>query len=137
MGRYAGSDWLRGSKYEVGELGAKVADILGELFYGLYHVDPAAIEKADWKNEHHIEILLYSNGWSTFDFDTLTRFVVLCHDFCVRGEIAAARNSIFRVYFHPREREGGMSDRHPTMEDGLSKIRASFSIPTQRTEVTT
>jgi len=60
---------------------------------------------------------------ATFDFDLLTRLVVLCHDAALRLEVSAANPHNVRLSFWQRQRTGGMSKRHPTMEEATHGIR--------------
>lgn len=101
---YSGSDWLLscwphwrdrlgkpGAKVSL--LGLKVAEILGVVVRGLYHVENEA-RATDWSGTHHIEIVARSGDLShlsTYDFTRLTELVVLCHDAAIRLEIAPVR----------------------------------------------
>ncbi len=84
--------------------------------------------------EHHIpgNIKPFGLGWevndgrgnfATFDFSKLTKLVVLAHDKCIRVELNPVRNQIMQIAIWKRERTGGMSERHPTMEDAIIQIR--------------
>lgn len=126
--KYAGADWLvKDLKYShpavsVSELGQKVADLLGELFYGLYHVDGRSLSRVDWENDRWIEIILYDNGaWGTFDFNYLTRFVLLCHVYGVKGAIKAASPHRLRLVFH-RITSGFIRPQHPTIEEAIEEF---------------
>jgi hypothetical protein len=92
MSNYAGSEWVRAAMQRRGRtlspLGAKVADLLGDLYQGIYHIQREALhERVRWEDEHHIEIVVSDQFLATFDFDGLTRLVVLCHDRCLRCEL--------------------------------------------------
>lgn len=58
-------------------------------------------------------------GIATFDGDVLTCLVIGAHQFCVRVEIAGGGPRKVKLYFHDRQREGRLFDRHPTMEQAL------------------
>ena len=46
--KYSGADWIKGSlKREMSPFGELVADILGVVFLGIYHVDVKALERAE------------------------------------------------------------------------------------------
>ena len=65
-----------------------------------------------------------NSNWATFDFDGLTRAVVLAHDEMIRMEIRPSGPGMLQFVFHKRHtREGRMSKRHPTIEDAIEKIR--------------
>ncbi len=128
--QYSGADWLRsdlGIK-EISELGERVAEILGELYYGLYHLQTRTLERVNWSNSMWIEIVL-DRDMATYDGDTLTRLVILCHELLVRCEIEGAAPRRLRLIFHKRHnREGGqMMFRHPTIETAVERVRASLS----------
>ena len=47
--RYAGAAWIRSALgRELSPLGAAVADLLGDVFAGIYHLDNADLRKVDW-----------------------------------------------------------------------------------------
>lgn len=105
-------------------------------------IDPVVEKKAEavlavaYRGIHHVEgwekrqpygpgvSVLVDAGISTFDFDVLTRLVVAAHDECVRLEISGAGHYSLRLAFHSREREGRMSERHPTMEQAIDAARS-------------
>jgi hypothetical protein len=85
--------------------------------------------------EHHItsEIKPIGRGWSitthgdisTYDFNGMTRLVLLAHDRCIRASIDTAGMKL-RIRIHKRHtREGDMTERHPTIEEAITTIRAS------------
>lgn len=93
-------------------------------FYGGEHHIP------DWKPKR------YGYGWSvnhdrgslaTFDFNELTRLVIMAHDACIRVEVAAVRNGIIRIAIWKRVREGNISLRHPTLEHAIDSFRGAVA----------
>ena len=110
---------------EPSELGAITADLLDELFRGLYHIERDAL-RVDWTDTHHITLTWYGS-LATFDFDLMTRLVFLCHDYCVRGEVSAATPNRLRLMFHRRQREGAIYKRHPTLEQAVATWRERHS----------
>ena len=125
---YAGADWLKDgiSAEAVSPFGEQVANILGDAFFGIYHLDYVSLKKADWKNNDWIQVTV-CGGLSTYDNDGLTRLVVLCHDRLVRLEIRAAAPKYLRLCFSPRKsRDGHMFERHPTLEDAMVRIRDHY-----------
>lgn len=86
--------------------------------------------------EHHIpgKLKEFGYGWSvvyrgdfaTFDYNMLTRLVVLSHDSCIRASIHQGGPGSIKITLWRRQREGSMSERHPTMEDHVAKIRSGF-----------
>lgn len=141
MGNYSGSDWLqeniraKGQKMQVSPLGKDVADLLGELFYGIYHISPKALNKTDWSNPIWIEITIGYQDFSTTDFDTLTRLVFLAHHMAIRVSLDAVARQHIRLIFHRRERAGDYSRRHPYLEEAVKRFKDSVSLPEYDKEV--
>lgn len=119
----AGSDWVRESlKKELSPLGIKAADVLGEAFQGIYHLPMHSLNKADWNNNHWIEINIFGS-LSTFDSSILTKLVFLAHWFCVRFEIEAASYRYLKLIFTDRKRGGQLYYRHPTLESAVEVFK--------------
>lgn len=124
--KYSGSEWLVAQGKDMSPLGVKVADILGQAFLGIYHIEKIAL-KTDWFNKYWIEVTgLHS--LSTFDNELLTVLVVLCHDECIRMNVEPAGSRNLRLIFHQRQRDGRISERMPTMEDHIESIRKNYSL---------
>jgi hypothetical protein len=82
----------------------------------------------------------YGSGWtirvthplSTFDFNDLTRLVVLAHDRCIRAEIlidedAIARPMIISIHKRGTSMRGvSPSARHPELEEHVEEIRRNL-----------
>lgn len=82
--------------------------------------------------EHHVEQIKewgygimcpHYGDLSTFDFDVLTRLVVLAHDRCVRVGVIPYRPRELAITLHKRTRDGGVSRRHPTLEQAVATVR--------------
>src|SRR3954468_17034735 len=122
--KYAGADWLKSCGRELSPFGVEVADILGQVYRGIYHVNGEVLhERCKWANDNRIEVVIndsMSGGLSTYDFNNLTALVILCHDRCVRLTIEAASYKYLRLLFHKREGRGGLVyDRHPTLTEAV------------------
>lgn len=140
---YAGADWIEsnikhGGKWigPMSEFGREVADLLGDLFLGIYHVNPAYLIKVDWSGSAFIELAV-DQTFATFDYSNLTRFVFLCHDYGIRGQISPRSNRTMMFMFHPRERKNGarnVSQWHPTLEESIEMHRKAYP-PTVAAEV--
>ena len=130
--KHSGADWIK-TAYKVekmSELGEKVADMLGQLFEGIYHIDGPELRRVDWTNDRYIivDFGTYSgvNRLATYDFDLMTALVVASHDQCIRIELRPHTFRSLRVLFHPRQRAGGTLSvplRMPTLEDHVTQIR--------------
>ena len=81
--------------------------------------------------EHHIpgEVKHFGVGFyvthdrgdmATFDFNQLTRLVLLAHDKCIRVSVEGMAKNKIRIAIWKRQgREGNMSLRHPTIEEAI------------------
>jgi len=97
----------------------EATDFFSELYFGEHHL-PSKIK--NWGNGFLVEDFA---GMATFDFSGLSRFVVMCHDKCIRGEIRPSSPRSMKVIIHKRQgREGGMSERHPTIETAIDNVRS-------------
>jgi hypothetical protein len=123
MPKYSGADWIEHSlKKELSPIGREVADILGQAYLGIYHLERQTY-KVDWSNKHHIEIVVYGS-LNSYDDDILTRLIVLCYDRMIRLQIDARAPGYFRLMFHQRNtREGDIYHRLPRLKDQINLIR--------------
>lgn len=89
-----------------------------------------------YNGEHHIpgfEPKPYGLGWiiihdrgdlATFDFNQLTKLVVMAHDKCIRTSVEEHSKNAVKIAIWKREREGSMSDRHPDLESHIKTLRS-------------
>lgn len=129
---YAGADWIEKSlKYDgkMSKLGKNVADLLGELFHGIYHLDMSQLRKVDWGNSYCIEFLLGGKTISTCDYDELTRLVFLAHHMAIRVELSPYAFKYIMLRFHQRNRDGDFSQRHPSLEEAVNEFKNQVTIP--------
>lgn len=105
------------------------ACLLADLVGGFHHM-PGTI-KPCWRG---IECNARHFHASTWDFNLLTRFVVLAHDRCIRAEIAPSGPGLLRLVLHKRAgRSGGMAQRHPSLEHHIACIRAGQRVTEEAT----
>jgi len=125
--KYAGADWLIGSYPDLkpSPLGLKVADILGMVWNGLYHLDPRIIKKTNWADPYCISVLI-QQSLATADWQNLTELVVLCHDLAIRMDLAPHMRYL-SLLFHQRTREGYYNQRHPTIEEAVLLCRERWN----------
>lgn len=104
------------------DFGWKVFEICDTVWDGIYHLPDKVQHKTDWANSQCIYFNL--NTWlATWDTNKLTELVILCHDSCIRLEIQPRMKNL-RLLFHPRKnRDGRMSQRHPSIEDAIISAR--------------
>jgi hypothetical protein len=119
----SGIDWIKSNREpRLCKFGEKVADILDEVFAGIYHIDRAVMKPGvQWDSDRLIEIVI-GYGLSTFDSNKLTHLVVMAHAHCVRLEISAATHGYLRLSFSSRSLSGSIMDRHPTLADHIESI---------------
>lgn len=81
--------------------------------------------------DHHLEpikphgdgiLMPWSQDLSTWDFDGLTRLVLLAHQNHVRISIRAHQPRCVAITAHRRKVTGGMSERHPGLDYLLALI---------------
>lgn len=65
---------------------------------------------------------------STYDFDALTRLVIAAHHHCIRASVGPSGPRMVKIMLHNRKgREGGMSERHPSLETAMANIKLLFA----------
>jgi len=136
------TDWLKSQPYakEISPLGESVAEVLGTVFSGLYHLSDTSLKKANWANSHFLEIVI-RGSLSSWDSSLLTWLVVLAHDAMLRLDIEGAANGYLRLRFHRRETrwEPGINSSMsaiPTMETHLTHIRKYHPAPAEQESLT-
>jgi hypothetical protein len=127
--QYAGSEWIKKNvTTDTSELGRDVADFLGDLFKGIYHLNLTSLRKVAWNNPYFIRVTI-NQGLATYDFDELTRIVVLSHDRKIRVSVEPLARSYLSLLFHKRiTREGSIMERMPFLDDHVAQIREEYLI---------
>lgn len=123
---HEGAGWIKKAfGVEPSPLGEAVANLLGDAFYGIYHLNPTSLRKVEWADPTYVAVVI-DRPLATFDFDELTRLVVLCHDRLIRMQVRAAAPRYLKLEFSQRkERHGDKFSRHPTIEDAIVGVRAT------------
>lgn len=127
--QYAGAGWVKAALKvdDMSPLGETVADLLGDVFLGVYHLDRKRLAKVDWGNDCHIEFV-YRGHLATVDDSMLTVLVVLAHDRMLRVAVEGKANGYLELTFHQRKnRDGQYHERHPFIEQHIAKIRAHYA----------
>jgi hypothetical protein len=96
------------------------AKMLADLFYGFHHVMGKI--KPDRAG---IKIGVPEGNWAmSYDYDGLTRAIVMAHDRSIRFRISPAGVDQLKLHFEKRhKREGEMTESHPTIETAIARIR--------------
>jgi len=119
--RHAGADWLAHFLgIELSPLASKVADLLGWVEEGLYHMDFGALRRAEW-GDRYVSIVLRTS-LSSFDNSRLTRLVVGAYDLNLRVEIRAASPHCLRLYFIECDGRSACGDM-PSIERQIERLR--------------
>jgi len=92
---------------------------LSQLFCGFHHITgkPKAIGSGIVINsrEHRL---------ATFDFDYLTKAVIMAHNWGVRFSVEGGGPGMIKILLFKRSvRDGSMSDRHPAMSEAVEKYK--------------
>ncbi|WHI52684.1 hypothetical protein P3339_07970 [Microbulbifer sp. MLAF003] len=98
----------------------KCFEMLCDLFGGAHHLSSKV-------KPHGSGIEINENAFgrfATFDFDHLTRGVVMAHDRAIRFAIEPSGPGLLKLILHFRGcRTGRMYQRHPTMEEAIETVR--------------
>lgn len=98
---------------------------LADVFGGFHHVYGPVREFG-----YGICTSVASGKLATFDFDGLTRIVLLAHDRMIRVEIQSSGPRMVKLCLHQRhQRDGCISRRHPTIEQALETHRRFHPAP--------
>jgi hypothetical protein len=119
-----GSEWVKLQHHKPSEFGCRVADLLGELMYGIYHLDYGALNRVNWANETYIQLIDGYNHWGTFDSNYLTRLVLLAHKYGIKVSIASASPNYLRITFWKINKHYLRSE-HPTIEEAVASVFGS------------
>ena len=91
-----------------------------------------------YHGEHHFpnELKPFGEGWcinnlgdlATFDFNSLTRLVLMAHDYCFRVSVGPSGPGMVKIAIHKRNPNGkNIYERHPSIEDVLKEWRVDHS----------
>ena len=135
--KYAGSEWVRAhirvrKKLDewMSPLGRDVADILGQVFRGIYHLSDE-VDKTDWSRDDRIRFVLSpaGGGFATTDGADFTELVILCHDRAIRMAIQPVNMRFIALSFTRRGRfPGHFSWDHPTIEQAVERVHQQIGL---------
>ena len=93
-------------------------DLFADLVHGEHHMHG--------KVREHGKGLLWNariHNLATYDFDGLTRLVIMAHERCIRVEIVTSGPGLIGITaFKRHKREGEMWARHPTLADAIKSL---------------
>lgn len=105
------------------EFQTTVMDILGIVYGGIYNA-PINWDTVDWNAGGGVSVVVSAGGgFSTYDFNRLTTLVFLCHESRVRMDLSSAGMRHWRLTFWQRSHEGGISNRHPNLDEAIATFR--------------
>ncbi len=112
--KYNRQEWMDDAQWEC-------AEFLADLFYGFHHLH-GKIHPV--REGLYINCTNASNHFATFDFNYLTRAVIMAHDRCIRFSIEPSGPRMLQLWATKRTcREGQVSERHPTLEEAIKAAR--------------
>ncbi|MCK9459564.1 MAG: hypothetical protein M0R80_07990 [Proteobacteria bacterium] len=127
---YAGADWIAAQGKTMSSFGRNVADLLGWLYKGIYHLPVNALLKTNWEDEWCIVVKLGREAaLATTDWNTLTYLVFLCHKMAIRCEIVPCNMQKLALHFHRRKRDGDMAEKHPTLAEAVKSFEENCELP--------
>jgi hypothetical protein len=105
-------DWMSDDQWEC-------AQMFADVVCGFHHITGTVKPFG-----YGIKVSAYPSRFATFDFDGLTRLVLLAHDRMIRVQLEPSGPRMIGFAMWKRHhREGGMSERHPTIEQAISLHR--------------
>ena len=95
-----------------------------ELYHGAHHI-PGKIKPfgRGWVVTHN------RGDLATYDYNELTRLVIMAHDKCYRVGIMHYNFNSLKIAIWKRKRDGAMHERHPTIEDAILSYRSKTTQP--------
>ena len=105
-------DWMTDDQWECVHM---FADVVGGFHHITGSVKPFGCG---------IKVSAYPTRFATFDFDGLTRLVLLAHDRMIRVAVAPSGPGMIAFEMRKRhKRDGKISERHPTIEQAIALHR--------------
>lgn len=106
-------DWMTDDQWECYQM-------LADLFMGFHHIHGKLHE---WGKGIKLNCTHVSH-FATFDFDGLTRAVLMAHDRHIRFCIEPSGPGMLGLVLHKRDRDGEhMWQRHPTIEQAIEQFK--------------
>lgn len=110
--------WMTDDQFECLEM-------LSDLCGGMHHVGG----KVKPCGKGILINLNYGFCAATFDYDGLTKAVLMAHERCIRFEILPSGPRMLQLHFHKRhKRDGQMHERHPTIEEAIEGYRKQWPL---------
>lgn len=109
-------DWMSDDQWECYEM-------IADIFLGFHHISGKLHE---WGNGIKLNTTSV-NCFASFDFDRLTRAVIMAHERCIRLEICPSGPGMLGIILYKRHsRNGSIYERHPTIEEAVQRFRGEI-----------
>lgn len=121
---YYKKDWMTDAQWEC-------AKFLADVYGGFHHVN-GEIKSS---GSDGVVLELDHISLATYDFDEMTRIVLMSHDRCIRFGVTGPRMEereydgidyevpVMTVVVSKRKRDGRMHERHPTLETVMAEYK--------------
>lgn len=120
-----GREWIKTSlQRQPSPLGCQVADILGVAWAGIYHLEHKALGKVKWEDQGLVSIIVRGE-LATFDYDRLTRLVILCFDASLRMGVEGKGPGYLKLTFW-RPLPNNSPTKWRTLDDVIRGVRAGY-----------
>ena len=126
-------EWIE-KKYNltVSKFMREVLDILDCVYSGLHHTNYyEQFKKSKYCETLFAEYVDRANELSTYDFNRLTKLVVLAHDKGIRVSVSSDRKKGLVICFHnrmgKRHNDHPMNQRHPTLSKAVKQVRSTYT----------
>ena len=121
--KYAGARWLQSHQdFSVSRFGVKVANVLGQSFLGIYHIDDAVLSKKVLWGSFVVICVTIHGQISTYDFDVLSRLVFCCQKAGIGVSLHGSFKGYTKLVFSPER---------PTLEALMDTTIAELSTRTE------
>ena len=121
--RKAKHEGLEGAPAELLSWQRQAFDILGIVGGGIYNA-PISWDRVEWSPRYLV--IIWRGTLSTWDFRGLSSLVFACHTARIRCEVEAAARGYLRFVLSPRASIGGMSGRHPSLDEAITDWTGRF-----------
>jgi hypothetical protein len=118
----SGKDWMKSTGKPMSPFGERVADMLGEIFNGIYHIEKA-VRRSDFTGKRFISMTISESGdFATYDSSYLTALVLWAHVKNIRVAVRAATHGYLKLEFMEVDRNGFFRVGHPTLAESLKGL---------------
>jgi hypothetical protein len=105
---------------------AEAVEFFSDLYRGSHHIPGSKYKGENVKPYGHGWTITTHEDLSSFDWDILTRLVLMAHDRAVRVEVSPAMRYL-RISIWQRVRDESTMTGHPTIETAIAGHRATYA----------